>query len=150
MADLTRQSEINRNIKRNLGVFTVPTYLYQKDPYDKYGAADCSTQARPARRDGLMRAQPTAWWKEGIKQEWRSVEAARRSAAPASSLAPQGAPTAADSRDAQVSNTGAPPSALPAPVAGSWVYHAAGVTPHGPGGVPSLVYVPCWVPSAQS
>ena len=143
MADLSRQSEINHNIKRNLGVFTVPTYLSQQDPYDKYGAADCSTQARPARRDGLTRAQPTAWWKEGIKHEWRRVEAARLTMTePAPSPAVESAPTFAALYAAEPHES--------APAAGSWVYHAAGVTAHGPGGVPSLVYVPYWVPIAKS
>jgi hypothetical protein len=151
MADQTRQSEINRNIKRNLGVFTVPTYLYQADPYDKYGAADCSTQARPARRDGLSRNQPSAWWREGIEHEWRRTEAARRAVAvQPSSLAAGVAAPSAEPCAAPALSTALHPGASTTPTAGSWVYHAAGITAQGPGGVPSLVYVPYWVPIAQS
>ena len=40
MASAELKDAINRNIRRNLGVFEVPGYLFQGDPVDKFGL-DC-------------------------------------------------------------------------------------------------------------
>ena len=38
------QAGIDRNIKRNLGVFSVPAYLSKGDSYDKYGPGGFANQ----------------------------------------------------------------------------------------------------------
>ena len=129
------RTAIERNIKRNQGVFAVPRYLFQGDPHDKYGS-DCRANVMlRARRDGLSTSQPTGWWRQTIQQEQRGAHAGftTNTSAPASAPAPAPPlPTAA---------------AAAASVGGQWAYYAAGVTPKGPGGAPALVYLPCWMPT---
>lgn len=137
MADESAQSVIERNIRRNLGTFTVPQYLDRADHLIAH-------RAMPARRDGLSSAQPSGWWRETIDQERKVWLRGGASDTPGAPAAPAAAVLpAASSAAAQP----AAPIGQPA-AAGYWSYYAAGVTPCGPGGGPAMVYAPCWMPLA--
>ena len=88
MTDSELANDINRRIRRNLGVFAAPTYNHIGDPYDKHGQAEYSNRMMPAHREGLRYAQPTDFWKQAIDHERRATPQA---AAP-QAAAPQAAP----------------------------------------------------------
>lgn len=52
---------IEANIRRNLGVFSVPRYLHDGDPYDK------TTGLRS--RNGFQTHRNTEWWRENVRKE---------------------------------------------------------------------------------
>ena len=68
------QALIDRNIRRQLGVFSVPSYLSTGDPADKYGPEAHTNRAHLSLRDGLQPAVPHAWWKETILKEHRLMQ----------------------------------------------------------------------------
>jgi len=145
--DNETQALIDRNIRRSLGVFSVPTYLSNGDPADKYGTNANCNRAQPGLRYGLQPAVPHAWWQETIAQERRAAilqDPSRALAAPspaaaASSISPPPPPPPASRSYC----------APPAPGAGaSLAYYPAGVTQHN--GQPHLVYMPYWLPAAAS
>ena len=171
------QEHINRNIRRSLGVFSVPVYLSNGDPADKYGAGANSNRARPSLRDGLQAAVPHAWWRDNIDHERRSAQKhdpsrlvpALPPAAAASTIAPP-PPSIAPLPSAMASPRMPSPPYVPPPP--SAVAPTSMPPPHGlatsampaffpPGaslayypagvmqhdGAPHLLYMPCWVPS---
>ena len=136
MASAELKDAINRNIRRNLGVFEVPGYLFQGDPVDKFGL-DCRANVMlRARRDGLSTAQPSEWWRRTIDRERRTAPSPAQP--PPAQLMPAQPMPATPSR--------APLGSEP-PMGPSWGYYPAGITPQGPGGGPALVYMPCLLPS---
>lgn len=139
MADDSVQLVIERNIRRNLGTFGVPIYLMRGDPM--------VTRALPARRDGLSSAPSSAWWMETIDQErkaWRNQPHST-----ATQEASSGQPRFQQPRP-QYRLAAPEPVPVDAATSGHWAYYSAGVTAHGPGGQPALVYTPCWVPAAAA
>ena len=124
--DDTTQGCIERNIRRQLGVFSVPCYLNKGYPVDKVQLSN---------REAFRTSTPSDWWKQHIDHERRSVH---RQPANASVPAqpPLSAPTLAQTTQ---------PTSAPIMPQGhlTYAYYPAGVTA-GPGGMPCMLYWPCY------
>ena len=58
--------DIERNIRRNLGVFSSPAFNHVGDPHDKH-----STRPTLTTRAGLSRNPSSNFWRESIEKEGR-------------------------------------------------------------------------------
>ena len=52
---------IKANTRHNLGVFSVPPFLHDGDPYDK--------RLRLSNRNGFSTHRNTEWWRENVRKE---------------------------------------------------------------------------------
>ena len=68
MAELAQ--DIERNIRRNLGVFSAPKFNHSGDPYDKH-----ATRPTIVTRAGLSRNPSSGYWRQRIEKEARGARA---------------------------------------------------------------------------
>jgi hypothetical protein len=126
---------IRANTRRNLGVFSVPRYLHDGDPYEK--------RDRISSRSAFATHRNTEWWRQNVKKE-RAAQAPKPASAPSPPIYwPQQLVPQPQMQSHQMSNS--QPVHMPTP-AGTVTWPAPQLSQ---GGV--LYYVPCWlVPAPPS
>ena len=122
--DATVKLVVETNTRRNMGVFSVPSFLRDGDPYDM-------SAGKLRSRGGFSTHRNTEWWRQNLSRERAGL--APRAHTGVNQFAPHSATLQSHH------------PLTPASVLGGWPASPPMQHMLSPGMTPMLCYVPCWV-----